>query len=57
LLGLNGRMSYRGNNRFTEIDLQNSIQTGMEEIFEERLWQAQHPAYYRFDLGVKLTIN
>lgn len=57
LFGINGRGTWRGGNRYTEIDFERSEQAGDDVIFEDRLFEAQYPAYFRLDLGFKYTLN
>ena len=57
LFSLNGRFSLRGGNRYTETDVEKSILNGQQEIFHDRAFQLQYPAYSRIDFGVKYSIN
>lgn len=57
LFSLNLKGIWAGGNRFTPIDLANSIRSGEEDLFEEKQFQSQAPAYWRIDMTTSYRVN
>jgi len=51
------RTTYAGGKRFTPIDLVTSQLVGSEVLFAEKLFEDQHPNYFRFDFKTTIKHN
>lgn len=57
VLGINLRSIYSGGLRTTPINLEESIARGETVHYDDRVFEAQNPAYFRTDLRVSLKRN
>lgn len=56
-INLNGKFILKGGNRYTPIDIPESIRTGIETKQTEAINSKQFKPYYRFDLGFNYKLN
>ncbi len=56
-LGINGKTVIYGGNRYTPIDLQQSIEKNRMMLDQSQPFSAQVDDYFRFDIGVSYKIN
>lgn len=56
-LGINGKFTLSGGNRYTPIDEEASILAGEQVTIKERAFELRSGVYYRFDLGASYKIN
>jgi len=57
ILGFNGRLIWKGGNRYTPINLPESISQGETVRYEERTFEAKAPDYFRLDIGINFRKN
>jgi hypothetical protein len=57
IFGLNGKFLLSGGNRYTPIDLEQSIEEGEQVEIEDQPFTVKAGDYWRFDLGVSYKIN
>ena len=57
ILGLNAKFILAGGNRYTKINLEESILAGDEILDWERPFEEKNKAYYRLDTGISYRIN
>ena len=56
-LGFDLKSTYAGGRRFTPINLEASELLGSEVRFEDQLFEAQHPNYFRLDFKTTIKLN
>ena len=57
ILGFDLKCTYAGGRRFTPINLEASRLVGTEVRYEDQLFEAQHPNYFRFDFKTSIKLD
>lgn len=55
--GVNTRITWRGGNRYTPVNLAASLQQGQEVLYNDKAFSAHVPDYFRTDVSTNLRFN
>jgi hypothetical protein len=55
--GINTRVTWRGGNRYTPIDLNASLTQGAEVLYADQLFSLRAPDYFRADISTNVRFN